>query len=283
MAVKNSITKQASAKNTLMQYVDQMVKGGAIQKALPSVMTPERFTRITLSAISNNKELQNCTPITFVAAMMQAAQLGLEPNTPLGQAYLIPYRNHGVLECQYQTGYQGMLDLAYRTKQYKHIGAEVVYANDEFDYELGLDPKLTHKPAKSNRGEPVFYYACYTLLNGGQSFVVMSKDDMVEYKNKFSKATSAMSPWNTNFDSMAKKTVLKQLLKYAPKSADMAHAISADESVKSGIDQDMSTVAADNIDIIEADATEINSGTSGVNAETGEVKTENQEESESLI
>ena len=64
-----------------------------IKRALPSVLTPERFTRMALSAVNNTPELAACTPMSFIAALMNAAQLGLEPNTPLGQAYLIPYKN----------------------------------------------------------------------------------------------------------------------------------------------------------------------------------------------
>lgn len=77
---------------------------GQIKKALPSVLTPERFTRMVMTALSTKPELQQCTPESFLGAMMQAAQLGVEPNTPLGQAYLIPYRNKGRLECQFQLG-----------------------------------------------------------------------------------------------------------------------------------------------------------------------------------
>lgn len=76
-----------------------------IKKALPKVITPERFTRIALSALNNTPALQPCTPMSFLVTLMNAAQLGLEPNTPLGQAYLIPYKNKGVLEFQFQIGY----------------------------------------------------------------------------------------------------------------------------------------------------------------------------------
>ena len=247
--VSNSLTNNAQPKNTLAKYVNDMMKGGAIEKALPKVITPERFTRMTLSAISNNADLQKCTPTSFLAAMMQAAQLGLEPNTPLGQAYLIPYKNHGRMECQFQTGYQGILDLCYRTKEYKRITAETVYANDEFEYELGLDPKLIHKPAMINRGEAVAYYATYTLTNGGQSFAVMSKDEMDNFRKQYVKTSGERTPWNTSFDSMAKKTVLKQLLKYAPKTADVANLIAADETIKHEVSDDMATVPADIIEI----------------------------------
>ena len=98
-----------------------------IKKALPTVLTPERFTRIALSALNNTPALQKCTPMSFLAALMNAAQLGLEPNTPLGQAYLIPYKNKGVLECQFQIGYKGLIDLAYRNGQMQTIQAQAVY------------------------------------------------------------------------------------------------------------------------------------------------------------
>ena len=104
-----------------------------IKKALPSVMTPERFTRIALSALNNTPALQQCTPMSFIAALLNAAQLGLEPNTPLGHAYLIPYKNKGVLECQFQIGYKGLIDLSYRSGQVKSIQAQAVYQNDDFE------------------------------------------------------------------------------------------------------------------------------------------------------
>ena len=118
-----------------------------IKKALPAVITPERFTRMALSALNTTPKLSECTQMSFLAALMNAAQLGLEPNTPLGQAYLIPYNNKGKLECQFQIGYKGMIDLAYRNPQMQIISAQTVYENDEFEYELGLDPKLFHRPA----------------------------------------------------------------------------------------------------------------------------------------
>lgn len=98
----NAVAEKKTGAKTMKDYVQQME--GEIAKALPSVITPERFLRITLSALSNNPQLAQCTPKSFLGAMMTAAQLGVEPNTPLGQAYLIPYRNHGTLECQFQLG-----------------------------------------------------------------------------------------------------------------------------------------------------------------------------------
>ena len=93
-ATAQAAVKQDSGKTTMQAYIRQME--GEIRKALPAVMTPERFTRIILSALSSNPSLAQTTPQSFLGAMMTAAQLGVEPNTPLGQAYLIPFKNKGI-------------------------------------------------------------------------------------------------------------------------------------------------------------------------------------------
>lgn len=135
---------------TMQQYIKQMQ--GEIKKALPSVMTPERFSRIVLSALSTNPKLAETSPQSFLGAMMTAAQLGMEPNTPLGQAYLIPFWNSKAraLECQFQLGYKGLIDLAYRSGDVSTIMAQVVYENDEFEYSFGLEPNwYTGQPWRS--------------------------------------------------------------------------------------------------------------------------------------
>ena len=131
-------TENNSGKKTIQQYIKSME--GEIKRALPSVITPERFTRMVLSALSTNPKLAACTPKSFLGAMMSAAQLGLEPNTPLGQAYLIPYRNKGVDEVQFQIGYKGLVDLAYRSGEVEVVQAQTVYENDKFECEYGLEP-----------------------------------------------------------------------------------------------------------------------------------------------
>lgn len=221
-----------------------------IKKALPTVLTPERFTRIALSALNNTPALQQCTPMSFLAALMNAAQLGLEPNTPLGQAYLIPYKNKGTMECQFQIGYKGLIDLAYRNGQMQTIQAQCVYENDFFEYEFGLEPKLVHRPAYSDRGELVYFYGIFRTVNGGFGFHVMSKADMDQYARNYSKAfDSSYSPWKTNYEEMAKKTVIKQALKYAPIKTDFQRAISTDETIKKELSDDMFSVQNEVIDM----------------------------------
>lgn len=219
-------------------------------KALPAVITPERFTRIVLTAIRNTPKLRQCDPMSFFAAVMSSAQLGLEPNTPLGQAYLIPYGS----ECEFQIGYKGLIDLAYRSGEVSIIQAHTVHENDEFIYELGLEAKLIHKPLmKGDRGETIAYYAIFKMKNGGENFAVMSKDDVLKFAKAKSKAFKN-GPWQTDFDSMAKKTVLKKVLKYAPiHSESVATAMQNDERTMIFVDKDSGEVMAKEIDITEAD------------------------------
>lgn len=236
---------EASVKLCKNMSIPDMVKalGPELKKALPSVITPERFTRIALSALNNTPQLQQCTPMSFISALLNAAQLGLEPNSPLGQAYLIPYKNKGQVECQFQLGYKGLLDLAYRSGQIQTIQAETVYETDVFEYELGLYPKLIHKPAYADRGEPVFFYALFKTINDGYGFSVMSKPEMDRFAATYSKAfSSTYSPWKTNYEEMAKKTVIKQALKYAPLKSEVTSAISTDGTIKSKISPYMSEV-----------------------------------------
>lgn len=247
---------------------------GEIAKALPSVLTPERFTRITLSALSANRKLQECTPTSFLGAMMTAAQLGVEPNTPLGQAYLIPYRNHGTMECQFQLGYKGLLDLAYRSGEVQSIQAHEVREHDEFRYQFGLEPTLVHVPAQRDRGEVTHYYAIWRGKDGAFGFEVMSREDVEAHAKKFSQSYGN-GPWKSNFDEMAKKTVLKKVLKYAPVKSDFATAVVVDETYRERDTETGEVFTAGWAEVPEEDA-----GAAGeqapidVDPETGEVITD---------
>lgn len=270
---KNLIQKQGgqmsaakAEKKTMQAYIKAMEP--AIKKALPSVITPERFTRMVLSALSSTPKLAECSPQSFLAAMMTAAQLGVEPNTALGQAYLLPYRNHGQMECQFQLGYKGLIDLAYRSGEVSVIQAHTVYENDVFEYELGMDPKLRHVPAKADRGEAVAYYAMFKTKDGGYGFEVMSVDDVQRHAQRYSKSYgSGTSPWRSNFDEMAKKTVLKRALKYAPLKSDFVRGVAQDETIKAELSDEMYAVPDETV--FEAEGEEIDS--TALDTETGEV------------
>ncbi|MGX4600177.1 recombinase RecT [Faecalimicrobium sp. JNUCC 81] len=222
---------------------------GEIEQALPSQLSSERFQKVSLTAFNSNQKLQNCEPMTFISAMMQSAQLGLEPNTPLGLAYLIPYKVDGVCKVQFQIGYKGLIELATRSGKLKTLYAHEVKENDEFDIDYGLKQKLIHKPLlKGDRGEVIGYYAVYHLEPSGYNFVFMTYDEVKNHGKKYSKNFDS-EIWEKEFDSMAKKTVIKKLLKYAPLSIEMQKAVAFDESVKDVIDSDMLLV--DSVDTLD--------------------------------
>jgi len=200
-----------------------------LEKALPKHVTTERLARVALTAVRNNPKLGQADALSLMWSIMQAAQLGLEPNTPLGQCYIIPYENRklGRVDAQFQMGYKGIVDLAHRTGQYRRLTAMAVDEADTFEYSYGLNPKLIHDPSKTPTGNTVFFYAQYELTNGGYDFRVWSRDKVEKHAKQYSKSF-ASGPWQTNFDQMACKTVMIDLLRYAPKSVEIATAASAD-------------------------------------------------------
>lgn len=282
MTMTNTIQKKAaeqkalttaSQPKSLKDWVQAMMP--QIAKALPSVITPERFTRIVTTALSTNPKLAECTRDSFLGSMMTAAQLGLEPNTPLGQAYLIPRWNgkKQCNECTFQPGYKGLIDLAYRSGEVSTVGAHVVYANDEFSFRLGLDPDLQHTPTMGERGEPIAFYGFYKLKDGGFGFEVMTVAEVRTHANRFSEAVKKgfSSPWTTNFEEMAKKTVLKKALKYAPMKTDFVRAFTADEAVVSYTDEDSEPIIIPvDGDVIDPDTGEVVSREEGMNGENTE-------------
>ena len=184
--------------------------------ALPKDFDASRFTRIALTAVRNNPALQKCTKESLLASMMLSAQLGLEPNSPLQQAYIIPYGN----KAEFQTGYKGLLKLAWNSGLVTLMDADKVHENDHFEYVKGFNPIFEHKPTiKGKAGEVIAYYAYAQIKGGGNALVVMSKDEVIEHARKFSKSyNTKSSPWKSDFDSMAKKTVLIQLTKTLPQA-----------------------------------------------------------------
>lgn len=258
--------KSKKAPSTIKDYINLYSK--EIAKALPSVLTPERFSRMAMTAITKTPKLAECSPQSFIGSLLTAAQLGLEPNTPLGQAYLIPFYNgkKRTYECQFQVGYKGMIDLCNRSGEIKNIEAHIVYENDEFEFEYGLDSKLKHKPCMSDKGAPVWVYALYRLNNGGYGFEVMSVDDCMAHGEKYSKAFNN-SPWQTNPEEMMKKTVLKKVLKYAPVRSDFVKGAVADETIQTA---DFGDTEDGEINVIPVEVE--NSNEVEIDTETGEVK-----------
>lgn len=250
-AIANASATKPVAKKpmAIKDYIKSYEK--EIAKALPSVISPERFARIATTAVTQNPALAACSPQSFIGAMLTAAQLGLEVNSPLGQAYLIPYGSN----CQFQLGYRGLIELAHRSGDIKSIESHVVYENDEFDFEFGLEPRLKHKPTKGDRGEATWVYAVYRTKDEGYGFEVMSVDDINRHRAKYSKARN--SPWDSAWDEMAKKTVIKRVLKFAPLKTEFVRAMVADETTTDAV------IENGDIELVQAEYTVVE--------ETGEI------------
>jgi len=222
---------------TLIQYIEKCK--GQIEMALPKHITVDRIARIAQTTIRKNPKLALCTINSVMGAIMESAQLGLELNTPLGLAYLIPYEKKGIMEAQFQIGYKGVIELAYRAKIFACITAFEVYKNDHFEYSYGLNAKLEHIPAHDQEGEAILYYAYYKTKDGGFDYRVWSRKKVLEHAKKYSKSWDVKhndfkfgSAWRDNFDSQAKKTVLLDALKYAPKSVEIAQVLEINDSTR---------------------------------------------------
>jgi len=219
-----------------------------IQQALPKGYDVNRMVRIVIGALRQNPNLAKCTPISFISAEMQSIQLGLEPNTVLGHAYLIPYWNSKlkVFEAQFQRGYRGLLDMAYRTGLFTEIYAKEVCKGDEFEYMLGTDSWVKHRLGKriyDKSGNPAieYVYAEYKTIKGGKHLVVCTKDMLDRHKERYAPAVKKdkFSAWNVSEISMYKKTVLKDLLNYADTSIEFRKQLQTDEIVKREIKPNM--------------------------------------------
>lgn len=230
---------------TVVGLIEQMK--GEIARCLPKHLTPDRMARIAMTELRKNPKLQECDPLSFIASIMQAAQLGLEPGI-LGSCYLIPFWNSklGKFECTFMPGYRGFLDLARRSGQIVSLVARSVFSNDEFHYQFGLKEDIIHKPAIGERGELVAVYALAILKDGGHQFDVMSKAE-IDAVRETSKSKDS-GPWVTHYEEMAKKTVLRRLFKWLPCSVEMQKAVSLDELHEAGI-QNIKAAASEDFDI----------------------------------
>jgi len=207
--------------------------------ALPKHVDVNRMTRIALTEFRKTPALAKCDPKSFLGAVMQSAQLGLEPGSSLGHCYLLPFKS----QVQLIIGYRGMIDLARRSGQITSLTARAVYKNDEFKYSYGLDETLTHVPNEEAEQAPenlTHVYAVAKLKGGGIQFEVMSRSQ-VEKIRKASRAGNT-GPWVAHFEEMAKKTAIRRLFKYLPVSIEIQKAVTLDEKADAGVTQDNENV-----------------------------------------
>lgn len=266
-----SVTKKENKPKTIFDVIQAGAKQFAT--ALPKHINSDRFVRIAITTIRQNPKLAQCNQESLLGALMVSAQLGLEPGT-LGQCYLIPFENKkaGTVECQFQIGYKGLIELLRRSGQLSDIYSYTVYENDDFNIEYGLSRTLTHKPNFDERGEIKGFYAVAILKDGAKAFEYMTKDEVIKHEEKYRKGSYKNDVWNKNFEEMAQKTVVKKLLKWLPVSVEFLEMAAKDEKSFKVID-DKSTEVQE-IEILE------NNGDI-INVETGEFIEEATEDNKS--
>jgi recombination protein RecT len=226
-------------KDALMVMLDHHKAQFAINLTRPiggPMIDPDKFTRLALTTLRTVPKLADCKPSSLLGALMTCAQLGLEPGGPLGQAYLVPYGNEATLII----GYQGFIDLMYRSDRVASVAAHAVYEADHFYFELGTNAHLLHRPALEDRGELIAVYGIAELVSGAKPFDVLSKS-AVDKRRDRSKGGGA-GPWKTDYEAMARKTAIRQLFKWIPTSIEWTAAVAADGSTFKEIPQSIADV-----------------------------------------
>jgi recombination protein RecT len=223
-ALVSSKGKQATIKDLLEKSKT------SIAAVLPKHLTPDRLLKVALSATARTPALLACTPQSILLAVMQSAELGLEVGGLLGEAYFVPFKN----SVQLIVGYRGMIKLARNSGQLKTIEARVVHANDQFEIEFGLENRLIHKPCLSGEpGDTVCVYAIARYKDDAYQVEVMTRAEIDAIRKRSQAADSG--PWVTDFDEMAKKTVLRRLLKTGPLSPEVARALEHETAVEQNV------------------------------------------------
>lgn len=220
------------------------------KQALPRHMTVERMLRMCVMAVSKTPGLGECNLMSLAGAMLTLSSLGLEPNTPLGHAYLIPFAKRAKVNGKWQQvgtdvqvvlGYRGLLDLSRRSGQLASIHADVVYEGDDFSFEYGSNQHIRHVPKGGREGrKPLWCYA-HAKLKDGEAFEVLPYPQVLAIRNASAGYQQALragegtpqfakAPWIAFEHEMACKTVARRLFKWIPASIEMASAATIDES-----------------------------------------------------
>jgi len=212
MTEKHELVKQQP--KTLKEYIE--VKRPEITSMLPSHVNVERFLKSALLAVARDPQLQTCTPLSLFTAVINAAELGLDFTPTRGHAYLIKYGASAVM----MPGYRGMIDLAKRTGDVARIEAHLVYEKDKFELQYGTDSRLIHVPLLTGeRGRLVGVYGVAFFKDGGKQFEFMTTQQVDAIRTRSKAARSG--PWVTDYEEMARKTVVRRLFKYLPSSSDL--------------------------------------------------------------
>lgn len=215
---------------TVRQTLEKMLP--QLQMALPNHIRPERFIRVAMTTIQVTPKLLECDRTSLFSALMTAAQLGLECDGVLGQAYLVPFKKR----VQFIPGYKGLITLARNSGEVTSIQAQAVHQNDEFYFQFGLDERLDHTPARGDRGEITHFYAIAKFRDGGYHWDVITREEVDQIRDnsygyqaakRYAKNGVINSPWVTHYEEMGRKTVIRRISKYLPLDVQKAAYLAA--------------------------------------------------------
>ncbi len=202
------------------QTLKSILSSEAMQKqfaaALPSHLSPERFGRVAITALSRTPKLAECTQESFFKCLLDLSAMGLEPDGR--RAHLIPYGK----ECTLILDYKGIVELMRRSGDVVAIHADVVCENDEFVHNLGVIESHTFD-LKGPRGGFVAAYAQITFKDGSKQSAIMSKEEIDAIKNRSRAGKSG--PWVSDYNEMAKKTVVRRVSKMVTLSSEIMDAV----------------------------------------------------------
>ena len=219
---------------TIRDFLTRDIVRKQLAMAIPRHLSVDRLLRVAMTSIRNNPKLLDCTQESLFACVLGCAQLGLEPEPFLGQAYLVPFFNSKkkVFEAQLIPGYRGYLALARRSGEVKSVTAQVVYEKDHFKMSYGLNDVLEHIPAEGDRGNPKGAYVIFRYKDGSYSFDYMSRADIEKIRARSKSGDEG--PWKTDWAEMAKKTVIRRHIKLVPLSVEISQAVATEEFLQAG-------------------------------------------------
>ncbi|WP_352402646.1 recombinase RecT [Pyramidobacter sp.] len=231
----------AAQPKTLRSVLSGEAMRAQVALALPRHLkdNAEKYTRQMLTLMNLNPDIGKCDQGSVLGALMTASALGLELAPSLQQCYVIPRysKKSGTMQAHFQLGYRGMIALARRSGEIKDLRAMDVCDGDEFSVDFGPGGGIVHRPLiRGRRGAAYCYYAFALLTNGGLVFDVMSREDMEAHAQAYSESYAgkyrSLSPWASDFDEMAKKTMLRRIWKLLPLSTEVLKAEAQDDGVK---------------------------------------------------
>lgn len=225
-----------------------------LKDLLPKGMAVSKFQAIVVAAVADNMDLLDCDRGSLIKSCLQAAELGLSLNKSMAEADILKVWNGRAKrnEAQFRPRYKGLMKLALQGGDVLKIESRIVYANDQFEVEEGIDPRIIHKHGLGNRGEMIGAYCVWKMRNGESQFEVMSKEEIEAIRDRSSSKTKegkVVGPWVTDPAEMWRKTVVRRATKYMPLSTEAARAVHIDNMAEGivDIDADIDPIDADDI------------------------------------